>query len=58
MKYTYESQKKALKYLIKNAPHDMEKFENLYKVDVEGTRAEIPIRDILFSNVWDTSEKV
>ena len=33
MKYSFESQEKALRYLIKNEPHDIEKFENLYNVD-------------------------
>ena len=48
MKYTYESQKKALRYLIENAPHDMEKFQSLYNVEVEGkSRAEISLHDIL-----------
>lgn len=59
MKYTYESQKKALRYLIENAPHDMEKFQSLYNVEVEGkSRAEISLHDILFSNVWNAEEKV
>lgn len=58
MKYTYESQEKALKYLIENVPHDIEKFQSLYNVEVEGkNRAEVPIRDILFSNVWTVEEK-
>lgn len=59
MKYTYESQKKALKYLIENAPHDIEKFKRLYNVEVEGkSRAKIRLYDILFSNVWTAEEKV
>ncbi len=59
MKYTYESQEKALKYLIENSPHDMEKFQSLYKVEIEGKyRAEIPLHDILFSDVWTAEEKV
>lgn len=59
MKYTYESQKNALKYLIENAPHDMEKFQSLYNVEVEEkNRAEVPLHDILFSNVWTAEEKV
>ena len=58
MKYTYESQEKALKYLIKNTPHDMEKFQSLYNVEVEGkNRAEVPLHDILFSDVWTAEEK-
>lgn len=59
MKYTYDSQKKALKYLIKNLPHDMEKFQSLYNVEIEGQeKAIIYLRDILFSNVWTTDEKI
>lgn len=59
MKYTYESQKKALKYLIENAPHDIEKFQSLYNVEVEGkNRAEVDLHDILFSDVWNAEEKV
>ena len=58
MKYTYESQEKALKYLIENAPHDMEKFQSLYNVEVEGkNRAEVSLNDILFSDVWTAEEK-
>ena len=58
MKYTYESQEKALKYLIENAPHDMEKFQSLYNVEIEGkNRAEVRLHDILLSNVWNAEEK-
>ena len=42
MKYTYKIQKKVLKYLIEN----------------EGkNRAEVPLHDILFSDVWTAEEK-
>jgi len=61
MKYTYESQKKALKYLIENLPHDMEKFQNLYNIEIEGVtglKLRIPIDDILLSGVWSAEEKV
>lgn len=59
MKYSYESQKKALEYLIENAPHDIEKFQKLYNVEVEGqNKAIVYLRDILFSNVWTNEEKI
>lgn len=58
MKYTYKIQKKVLKYLIENEPHSIEKFQNLYNVEVEGkNRAEVPLHDILFSDVWTAEEK-
>lgn len=58
MKYTYDMQEKALKYLIENVPHDLEKFQSLYNVEIEGnSRAEVPLHDILFSNVWTSDEK-
>lgn len=58
MKYDYKTQEKALKYLIENAPHDMEKFQNLYNVEIEGkNRVEVPLHDILFSDVWTAEEK-
>ena len=58
MKYTYEIQKKALKYLIDNVPHNMDLFYELYNVEIEGTdRAEVGLYDILFSDVWTTEEK-
>lgn len=59
MKYNYESQQKALDYLIENEPHDMEKFKSLYNVEIEGThKASIRLKDIVFSEVWDAEEKV
>lgn len=59
MKYSFESQEKALRYLIKNEPHDIEKFENLYNVNTEDkARAEIKLRAILFSRIWNADEKV
>ena len=58
MKYTYESQVQALNYLIKNAPHDIEKFEKLYNVESEiKDKAKVDLHDILFSDVWSVDEK-
>ena len=58
MAYNYESQEKALRYLIEKAPHDMEKFQKLYNVETEGNiKAEIKLHDILFSDVWTAEEK-
>lgn len=57
MKYNYESQQKALDYLIENEPHDMEKFKSLYNVDTEGKKPIIRLQDIVFSEVWDAEEK-
>lgn len=59
MKYTYENQKKALNYLIKNFPHDMEKFKKLYEIETENDmKVKIRISDILFSSVWNVEEKI
>ncbi len=58
MKYSSESQIRALNYLIENAPHDMEKFRNLYNIEVDGLRAEISFDDIFLSKVWTAEEKI
>lgn len=58
MVYTYESQRRALNFLIQNTPHDMDKFKALYSIDVEGDeKAEINLKDILFNDIWTASEK-
>lgn len=58
MKYTYESQEKTLEYLIKNSPHDIEKFKNLYGVETEeNIKVQIDLQDILFSGIWTVEEK-
>ena len=59
MKYTYEVQCEALEYLVQNSPHDLEKFERLYNLNKEGEkRAKISLEDIIFSEEWNTDEKV
>lgn len=59
MKYTYENQKDALNYLVENFPHDFEKFQRLYEIDVEeDEKAVISLHDILFSDILTKEEKV
>lgn len=58
MKYSYKSHEKALEYLVKNDPHDMEKFKSLNELEVDDThKAKVDLREILFSDVWTKEEK-
>ena len=59
MKYSYESQKKALDYLIKSCPHEIDKFKSLYAVETEyNKKAKMDFTSILLSDVWNAREKV
>ncbi len=59
MKYTYDNMQKALEYLIKNCPHDIEKFQALYNIKTDNDKpVKINYPFILLSDVWNAEEKV
>lgn len=54
MSYSYESLKKAIAYLKKETPHDMNAFKTLYQLD---QNSKMPIHEVLLKNFWSKNEK-